>query len=77
MMRAPGVWPVVDQNVTKYAAVHTTNTTPPITASAVSTFEGTSKRPNANATIATTTIAARSMISASMAKAIARVTRPV
>jgi hypothetical protein len=28
-MRAPGVWPVVDQNVTKYAADHAMNTTAP------------------------------------------------
>ena len=36
MMRAPGVWPVVDQNVTKYAADHPMNTTAPTAASAVS-----------------------------------------
>ena len=77
MMRAPGVWPVVDQNVTKYAAAHTTNTTAPIAASAVSTLDGTLKRFNASATIATTMIAARSMISASMPNPMARVTRPV
>jgi hypothetical protein len=47
MTRAPGVGPVVDQNVTKYAATHTTNRMAPITASAVSTFDGTSKRLNA------------------------------
>ena len=77
MMRAPGVWPVVDQNVTKYAADHTRNTTAPTAASAVSIFDGTSKRLNASAMIAVTMKAARSMISASMPNPMARVTRPV
>ena len=77
MMRAPGVWPVVDQNVTKYAALQTMNTAAPSTASAVSIFDGTFKMFNASATIAATTTPARSMISASMPNPMARVTRPV
>ena len=77
MTRAPGVWPVVDQNVTKYAAAHTTNTTAPIAASAVSIPDGIWKRLSASATIAATTTAARSMITASMPNPMARVTKPV
>ena len=76
-MRAPGVWPVVDQNVTKYAAPQRMSATAPTAASAVSIFDGTWRRFSASATIAATPAATRSMISASMPNAMARVTRPV
>ena len=54
-----------------------TNAIAPMAARTRSSEDGSLKRFSARATIAATVIAARSMITASMPKAIARVTRPV